>query len=248
MKNKNILAWALLWALVITSWAYAATNTWTVWNVVNTFKQKLELTDEQKAQFEEIKALKEKVKNWETLTTEEQAKLDEFKANVPERNWWEKGWFWWHEGRWWKGWEWMWMFGFWLWIEKLTDEEKTQLESMTDEQKKAFFETKRAEIEARQELRETVIDKLLAWTTLTSEEETVRQEIISERTEIKAKKAEMEEIRTIMKKYKSGETLTTEEQAKLDEFKANIPERKEFWKRWFGKSSETQEDNITSSN
>jgi hypothetical protein len=43
----------------------------------------------------------------------------------------------------------------------LTDEEKTKLESMTDEEKKAFFETKRTELEAKQEAKEAVIDKLL---------------------------------------------------------------------------------------
>jgi hypothetical protein len=46
-------------------------------------------------------------------------------------------------------------------MEKLTDEEKTQLESMTDDEKKTFFEAKRAEDESKREARESVIDKLL---------------------------------------------------------------------------------------
>jgi hypothetical protein len=46
---------------------------------------RLELTDEQKAQFEEFKSLMEKSKNGETLTAEEQTKLDELKANMPQR-------------------------------------------------------------------------------------------------------------------------------------------------------------------
>jgi hypothetical protein len=42
---------------------------------------------------------------------------------------------------------------------------------------------------------------------------------------MKAKKAEMEEVKTLMEKSKNGETLTTEEQTKLDQFKANMLER-----------------------
>ena len=55
----------------------------------------------------------------------------------------------WFEGKWkgprWDGWpEGRWGFG---WgFHNLTDEEKTQLESMTDEEKQEFFETKRAEV------------------------------------------------------------------------------------------------------
>jgi hypothetical protein len=46
-------------------------------------------------------------------------------------------------------------------MEKLTDEEKTKLQSMSDTEKKAFFETKRTEAEAKQQAKEAVIDKLL---------------------------------------------------------------------------------------
>jgi hypothetical protein len=42
---------------------------------------------------------------------------------------------------------------------------------------------------------------------------------------MKAKKAEMEEVRKIMEKSKNGETLTSDEQAKLDELKANMPKK-----------------------
>jgi hypothetical protein len=48
---------------------------------------------------------------------------------------------------------------------------------------------------------------------------------------MKAKKAEMEEIRTLMEKSDNGETLTAEEQTKLDEFKAKMPERKEGFRK-----------------
>ncbi len=141
-----------------------------------------------------------------------------------------------------------WWFERWLWdfsdrggefkkgkgwfMKWLTDEEKTTLESMNDEEKKVFFETKKAERETERESKkverqahENVIDKLLAWKNLTSEEETLRSEIIEKRAERKVqrevKNAEMEEIKSIMKKKKSWEDLTDEEQVKLDEMKSN---------------------------
>lgn len=76
-------------------------------------------------------------------------------------------------------------------LENLTDAEKTALTSMTDEQKKAFFETKKTQMEAIRTARENVIDKLLAWTTLTQEEENIRAEIITQRAEMKVEMEEM---------------------------------------------------------
>lgn len=86
-------------------------------------------------------------------------------------------------------------------------------------------------------LRENVIDKLLSWTTLTTEEEVIRQDIIKERatkkTEMEKRKKEMEEVKVIMDKKRAWTTLTTEEQSKLDSFKMN----KKWWKwhdrKWF---------------
>lgn len=105
-------------------------------------------------------------------------------------------------------------------MQELTDAEKTALESMTDTEKQAFFDKKRAEAETKRDAREAVIDKLLAGTTLTTDEETLRKEIITERAERKAKQAEMkakmDQIKAIMDKKKAGTTLTTEEQALLD--------------------------------
>jgi Spy/CpxP family protein refolding chaperone len=95
----------------------------------------------------------------------------------------------------------------------LTDAEKTALESMTDEQKKAWFETKRTEMEARHDAREAVIDKLLAGTALSATEETTRQEIIKERAERKAQKEKMDAIRA---KVEAGTALTAEEQDLVD--------------------------------
>jgi hypothetical protein len=54
----------------------------------------------------------------------------------------------------------------------------------------------------------------------------------------------------LMEKSKNGETLTTEEQTKLDQFKANMLERWEWrwfwWKGWFNKIKQTE--NTSSSN
>ncbi len=225
MKNTKILAGTLVVALLATTAAYAAntetsSTKWIFW------KQKIELTDEQKSQMEEVKALFEKVKNWETLTADEQAKVDEFKANIPQR--WEGKSGKWFEGKWkgpkWDRWaEGRWGFG---WgFHNLTDEEKTQLESMTDEQKQAFFETKRAEQEAKMEAREIVIDKLLNGETLTDAEKLIVEEIKTERAEQKQRKLQAEELRTLFEKSKNWETLTTDEQAKLDELKASMPQK-----------------------
>lgn len=138
-------------------------------------------------------------------------------------------WFW-H----WKKWMMMWwMWGLAHWFGKnneLTTEEKTKLESMTNDEKKAFFEAKRIELEAGIEARETVIDKLLNWETLTTEDKKIVEEIKTQRAEMKTKRQEMEEIRNLMEKQRSWETLTTDEQTKLDEFKSNMPQR---WWKWF---------------
>lgn len=225
MKNTKILAGTLVVALLATTAAYAAntetsSTKWIFW------KQKIELTDEQKSQMEEVKALFEKVKNWETLTADEQTKLDELKASMPQR--WEREWGKWFHGKW-KGprwWEWFgWKWAFWVGFDNLTDEEKTQLESMTDEQKQAFFEAKRQEQEVKMEAREVVIDKLLNGETLTDEQKVIVEEIKAQRAEHKAKKAEMESVRVLFEKVKNGETLSSDEQTKLDEFKANMPQR-----------------------
>lgn len=118
----------------------------------------------------------------------------------------------------------MWFVRWFNWVE-LTDTEKTALQSMTAEQKKTFFEQKMTTEKAQRDAKETVIDKLLAWQTLTVWEETIRQEIIKERaerkTQIQARETQMQTIKAILEKKKNGETLTADEQATLDSFKGN---------------------------
>jgi hypothetical protein len=80
------------------------------------------------------------------------------------------------------------------------------------------------EQKTKMEAHENVIDKVLAWSTLTSEEETTKQEIIKERAEKKlereTREAEMVTIKPILEKKKAWTTLTSDEQAKLDVFQS----------------------------
>jgi Spy/CpxP family protein refolding chaperone len=103
---------------------------------------------------------------------------------------------------------------------QMTDAEKTAFEAMSATEKQAYIITKRTEAEARRDAHEVVVDKLLAGTILTAEEEKIRQEIITQRTEMKAKRLEMEanreKIQIIRDKQKAGTTLTSEEQSLLD--------------------------------
>lgn len=180
MKNNiKILAGALISAItaasIWVSFADETTTTTSTW-VVNKKFERQELTTEQKAQMEAMRSILDKKRNWETLTAEEETQLAEFEANKPEMWGWE--WKMGKKGRGDKG-------GF---INDLTTEEKSALESMTNDEKKAFFETKKAENDAKRTAHENVIDKLLSWEKLTAEEEVVRTEIIKERAERKANK------------------------------------------------------------
>ncbi len=226
MKNKKLLTWLLLTTVVV-GWIWAtfasdSTKSW-ITNANKEFRKINNLNAEQKAEMEAIKTIMQKKKNGETLTVDEQAKLTAFEANKP--NWkgiWMGMWMGmlmgkWHWDRWWE----MRERGF---ENNLTDAEKTALKTMTNAEKQTFFETKMTTQKAKMEAYENVIDKLLAWVTLTSEEEAIKQEIIKQRAERKAKMVEMEtkmtEIKAILEKKKSGETLTSDEQAKLDTFKS----------------------------
>lgn len=228
MNNKVLSAILLTWIIATWfAWLSKADDITTGSNSTNSFKEFRHfnwewqnLTDEQKAQMEEIKTILEKKKNWETLTSDEQNKLDEFEANRPQ---------WWFEWKWHKWHDWF-EKGF-MWS-NLTDEEKTALESMSDDEKKQFFETKMQEAKAEKEVKEAVIDALLEGKTLTSEQEVLRAQIIQERADMKAKmeerQAQMEEIKTIMEKKQNWETLTDEEQSLLDEYNPW-----KMWKWWF---------------
>lgn len=195
MKNK-VLATIVLATLA------------TVWLVWSTSANFLSFSQENRT---EIRELMEKVRSWETLTTEEQAKLDELKYQLHPKGF-TKG----------KDWVMKW----------LTQEEKTSLESMTTEERQAFFEQKKAEIQAQMEVKkaerdahESVIDKLINGDSLSAEEQVILEEI-------KQKRAERQELRALMDKLRVWDELTVEEQAKHDELKSSFT-----WKvvqgRWF---------------
>ncbi len=102
----------------------------------------------------------------------------------------------------------------------MTDAEKTAFNALSDTEKKAFLEKKRTEMEATRTAHEAVIDKLLAGTALTADEETLRQTIIKERADRKvqevAMKAKMDQMKLIFEKKQAGTALTADEQALLD--------------------------------
>ena len=139
----------------------------------------------------------------------------------------------------WKKWSEKWHFK----MNNLTDEEKISLETMSDEDKKEFFEAKKTEQQAakveqkaQRDSREAVIDSLLAWERLTTEQEVLRTEIINEREERKVKQVEreskMEEVKIILDKKHAGEDLTDEEQTILDEMKDSKKGGKKGWNKW----------------
>jgi len=227
MKNKKLLTALLLVTLGTIGLSYSfADDTSSNNNIFREFnRERNELTEEQKLERETIKTIFDKQKSWEELSEEEQTTLDNFKINHP-RMWqrWMK----------WKKWQ---NIGNFRWI-KLTDEEKASLESMTQEEKTKFFETKKLENKLLRESHENVIDKLLAWVSLTEEEEKVRAEIIAKRAENKEQREFREEQRETMKaifdKVKAWEELTDEEQTLLDEMKNNWNNRW-FWRTWRNK-------------
>ncbi len=114
----------------------------------------------------------------------------------------------------------------------LTDDEKAAIDSMTDDEKREFFEAKRTEHKASRDAKETVIDTLLAWDALSTDQETLRAEIISERAERKIKQVEREtqreEMKALFDKKKAWEDLTDWEIAQLEEFKS----KHKGWKKW----------------
>ena len=194
----------------------------------------------------EIKELFQKAKSGVELTAEQQATLDEAKANRGEKG--AK-----HGGKRKGG-------------GNLTDDEKTSLEAMSDEEKQAFFDVKKEEMKAQKEATKGVVDALIAGDTLTANQEATRLEMIAKMSDtdshhkgkgngewkeiiakilagdelsadeetqladMQAKRSEREAQKAIMEPIKAkldaGEELSDEEQATFDDYKANKPEGK----------------------
>lgn len=156
----------------------------------------------------EIKELFEKVKSGAELTADEQAILDEVRASKGEKG--KKGAK--HGGKRKGG-------------GNLTDEEKTALEAMSDDEKKAFFTAKKAEMNAQKEAGKAVIDKLINGESLTADEETTRLELLAK---IESKSTDGKKLRegtALMIKVLAGSELTAEDEAALAEKQAKSAER-----------------------
>lgn len=138
-------------------------------------------------------------------------------------------------------WFWFWKH-FWnkFWHYNLTDTEKTALKTMTNDEKKAFLDKKELENKklmdekfAKMEKKEAVIDALLTWNKLTSEQEILKTELIKERSdrkkELETRKNNMLEIKRIIDKKESWVELTNEEKTKIEQFKW---EKKGKWRYW----------------
>lgn len=104
----------------------------------------------------------------------------------------------------------------------LSEEEKTALEAMSDEEKKAFFEAKKAQMIAQKEAGKAVIDKLLAGESLTAAEEAIRGEMLMKIEEDDTPRRDGGDI---IAKLLAGDALTDEEQTQLAEMQAKHAER-----------------------
>lgn len=112
------------------------------------------------------------------------------------------------------------------WMSFLTDEEKTSLETMSDDEKKAFFEAKKAERSAEKEVYRAILDKLLNGESITAEEQATLE---AKQAQHEAKhegknKSGNDDTRsmgkTVIAKLIAWETLSAEEQTVLEEMKA----------------------------
>lgn len=156
---------------IITSVVLSTLMAWlVVWAVSADFTQ---FTPEERT---EIQTLMQKSKAGEELTTLEQARIDEIKANFEGKRGVWKGERWKNGDR-----DWTWEMR----NNNLTDEERATIEAMTDEEKEEYRETKKVEMQEKRE-----------------------------------------EIRNLMQKSRAWEELTADEQAQIDEMKANFKGKK----------------------
>jgi hypothetical protein len=108
---------------------------------------------------------------------------------------------------------------------KLSDEEKAELETMSDEEKKAFFEAKKADMNAQKQAKSDMMAALIAGDTLSAEQETMRAELL---TKLETRVSEGKETRegtAVIVKILAGDVLTADEQIILDEMQAQKAER-----------------------
>lgn len=94
---------------------------------------------------------------------------------------------------------------------------------MTDEEKKAFFEVKKAEMKAQKEAKKAVVDKLIAGESLTADEEALRLEALSKIEERSGKRSKPGA--DIIAKVLAGDELSADEQTQLAEMQARHAEK-----------------------
>ena len=109
-------------------------------------------------------------------------------------------------------------------LKNLTDEEKTAVEAMSDEEKKVFFTAKKEEMKAQKEASKAVIDKLIAGENLTAAEDATRLEMIAKMEE-KADSGKMRDGAALISKILAGDELTADEETELAEMQAKRAER-----------------------
>jgi len=112
------------------------------------------------------------------------------------------------------------------WFTSLTDAEKLSLESMSDDEKKAFFTGKKEEKAAEREVTQAIMSKLFNGEDITVDERATLQAKQAEHEAKHADKPERTEnsekagYKAVVAKLIAGENLTADEQTVLDEIKA----------------------------
>lgn len=113
----------------------------------------------------------------------------------------------------------------------LTNDEKTDLEAMSDEEKKEFFEAKKEVMQAKMQESKAVIDKLIAGESLTSAEEAIRLEILATFESEDNEHSKRRGGGDIITKIIAGDEFTADEETEFIEMQAKHAQREaQNWK------------------
>lgn len=108
-------------------------------------------------------------------------------------------------------------------LKHLSDNEKSLLETMSEDGNKAFFDSKKIQMKAKKQLHRSVIAQLIAGETLNEYEELARVEILER---LSGDKASKRPYTGVIKKLVKGEALTADDQTSLAAMQAKHAERK----------------------
>ncbi len=106
-------------------------------------------------------------------------------------------------------------------LKNLTEDEKLALESMSDEERKAFFQQKKEEKKANKEASKAVLDALIAGETLSADQEANRLEMLAKIEEGKHQRNNAD----IIAKILAWDALSEAEQIELQEMQEKKAER-----------------------